>query len=56
MNTASMAIAMCGDRFTDSHEQQCVLDVLEYTDTKHASPTKDIQRRLKEAWGWTPEA
>ncbi|TVY14450.1 hypothetical protein LARI1_G007024 [Lachnellula arida] len=52
MNTACMAIAMCGDQFTDPREQQSILDVLVYTDTKHAWPTKEIQNRLKEAWGW----
>lgn len=52
MNTACMAIAMCGDQFTDSKEQQRLIDVLVYTDTKHAWPTIAIQRRLKEAWGW----
>ncbi|TVY28267.1 hypothetical protein LHYA1_G003282, partial [Lachnellula hyalina] len=52
MNTACMAIAMCGDQFTDPKEQQSILDLLVYTDTKHAWPTKDIQNRLKEAWGW----
>jgi hypothetical protein len=53
MNTACMAIAMCGDQFTEPKEQQSILDVLVYTDTKHAWPTKEIQDRLKEAWNWT---
>lgn len=53
MNTACMAIAMCGDQFTDAKEQQSILDVLIYTDTKHAWPTKEIQNRLKKAWGLT---
>ncbi|KAF8852790.1 hypothetical protein BDZ45DRAFT_729958 [Acephala macrosclerotiorum] len=53
MNTACMAIAMCGDQFTDPREQQSILDVLIYTDTKHAWPTKEIQDRLKDAWKWT---
>jgi hypothetical protein len=53
MNTACMAIAMCGDQFTEPREQQIILDVLVYTDTKHAWPTTEIQDRLKEAWGWT---
>lgn len=52
MNTACMAIAMCGDLFTELSEQQALLEVLRYTDTEHAWPTADIQERLKEAWGW----
>jgi hypothetical protein len=52
MNTACMAIAMCGDQFTNVNEQRAIMDVLEYTDTKHAWPTLEIQNRLKEAWGW----
>lgn len=55
MNTACMAIAMCGDQFTDPREQRSIMDVLNYTDTKHAWPTQEIQRRLKASWGWTSE-
>ncbi|KFY90556.1 hypothetical protein V500_05116 [Pseudogymnoascus sp. VKM F-4518 (FW-2643)] len=51
--TACMAIAMCGDQFTEPREKQGILDMLVYTDTKHAWPTKEIQGRLKEVWGWT---
>ncbi|KAH7417794.1 hypothetical protein BKA64DRAFT_612527 [Cadophora sp. MPI-SDFR-AT-0126] len=53
MNAACMAIAICGDQFTDLREQRSLLDVLVYSDTKHAWPTNEIQSRLKEAWGWT---
>ncbi|KAN0093566.1 hypothetical protein V8E51_016750 [Hyaloscypha variabilis] len=53
MNTACMAIAMCGDQFTDVRDQQSMLDILIWTDTKHAWPTKEIQERLKGSWGWT---
>jgi len=53
MNTACMAIAMYGDQFKDPREQQAILDVLVYTDVKHAWPTKEIQERLKESWGWS---
>lgn len=52
MNTACMSISMCGDQFTDLREQQNLIDVLVYTDTKHGWPTIAIQERLKEAWGW----
>jgi hypothetical protein len=40
-------------QFTDPREQQSILDVLVYTDTKHAWPTKEIQDRLKDSWGWS---
>lgn len=50
MNTACMAIALCGEQFSDPREQQSILDVLVYTDTKHAWPTKEIQDRLRAAW------
>ena len=48
-----MAIAMCGDQFTEQREKESILDVLVYTDIRHAWPTNEIQSRLKEAWGWT---
>lgn len=54
MNTACMAIAVCGDQFTELHEQQAIMEVLVYTDNKHAWPTTDIQRQLTEAWSWFP--
>jgi len=52
LNTACMAIALCGDKFSDPLEQQALLDVLSYTDTDFAWPTKEIQARLKDCWGW----
>ena len=52
MNTACIAIAMCGDRFADRAEQQALLDILVETDVKHAWPTTTIQTHLKEAWDW----
>ena len=52
MNTACIAIAMCGDMFTELRDQQALLEVLKYTDTQHAWPTTDIQERLKQSWGW----
>ena len=54
MNTACMAIALCGDQFTKIHEQQAIMEVLVYTDTENAWPTADIQQQLREAWGWLP--
>jgi hypothetical protein len=47
-----MAIAMCGDTFTELGEQRALFDVLRYTDVEHAWPTTAIQETLKEAWGW----
>lgn len=52
LNTACMAIALCGDQFDSPLEQQAVLEVLSYTDDGFAWPTKEIQERLKESWGW----
>jgi hypothetical protein len=50
--TASVAIAMCGDRFTDRAEQQALLAVLVKLEDEHAWPTHATQKFLKEAWGW----
>lgn len=50
--TATLAITMCGDRFTDPVEQQALLDVLIETDRDNAWPTAAMQKKLKETWGW----
>ncbi|QSZ35409.1 hypothetical protein DSL72_008279 [Monilinia vaccinii-corymbosi] len=50
MNTACMAISMCGEQFTDAKEQESILEVLKYTEKRYAWPTKHIQDRLIEAW------
>lgn len=50
--TASMAIAMAGDRFEDRREQEALMQVLVYTERVHAWPTGAAQEGLKEAWGW----
>lgn len=50
MNTACMAISMCGEQFTKIEEQESILEVLKYTEKQHAWPTKHIQDRLIEAW------
>ena len=40
-----------GELFTERLlEQQAILDMLQYSDTKHAWPTADIQQRLKATW------
>ncbi|PQE27117.1 arca protein [Rutstroemia sp. NJR-2017a WRK4] len=51
MNTACMAISMCGEQIIDPEERASILEVLLYTEKKHAWPTKAIQDRLVEAWG-----
>ncbi|KIN05899.1 hypothetical protein OIDMADRAFT_113285 [Oidiodendron maius Zn] len=50
--TASMGIALCGDRFTDRIDQEALLDVLVKTEKDHARPTAAIQLQMKESWGW----
>jgi hypothetical protein len=50
--TASVAIGLCGDRFTDRAEQQALLAVLVKLEDEHAWPTQTTQKFLKEAWGW----
>lgn len=49
---ATIAVTMCGDRFTDPVEQQALLDVLIETQQNYAWPTGAMQMRLKRAWGW----
>lgn len=44
---------MGGELFTNRVlEQEAILNMLKYSDTKHAWPTIDIQERLKASWGW----
>ncbi|KAJ5533327.1 hypothetical protein N7494_009879 [Penicillium frequentans] len=50
--TASAAIGMCGDRFTEKLEQEALLGVLVQLEDKHAYPTSSVQASLKVAWGW----
>ncbi|KAI1850308.1 hypothetical protein JX265_002206 [Neoarthrinium moseri] len=52
--TASMGIAMFGDRFDERADQEAMLDVLRKTETNHARPTKAIQQQLMRVWGWIP--
>lgn len=42
-----------GEQFTDVKEQESILDVLKYTEKQHAWPTKHIQQRLIQAWGYS---
>ncbi|KUJ06789.1 uncharacterized protein LY89DRAFT_726203 [Mollisia scopiformis] len=55
MFTASMGIALCGDRFEDRFDQEALLDILVRTERDHARPTATVQKQLKEAWGWVEE-
>ncbi|KAJ5929352.1 hypothetical protein N7454_007200 [Penicillium verhagenii] len=50
--TASAAIGLCGDRFTDRFEQEALLGVLVQLEDQHAYPTLSVQESLKLAWGW----
>ncbi|KAJ5709567.1 hypothetical protein N7493_009858 [Penicillium malachiteum] len=50
--TASVAIGMCGDRFTERFEQEALLGVLIKLADEHAYPTWTVQESLKVAWGW----
>ncbi|KAJ5099319.1 hypothetical protein N7532_006320 [Penicillium argentinense] len=50
--TASVAIGMCGDRFTERIEQEALLGVLAKLGDEHAYPTFSTQELLKRAWGW----
>ncbi|KAJ5908077.1 hypothetical protein N7495_000759 [Penicillium taxi] len=50
--TASAAIGMCGDRFSDRLEQEALLGVLMKLEDEHAYPTSGTQEQLKRAWGW----
>lgn len=50
--TASMAVVMCGERFTDRAEQEALLGILEVTERGNAWPTGTAARTLQETWGW----
>ncbi|KAJ5498737.1 hypothetical protein N7453_007788 [Penicillium expansum] len=51
MVVGCMAIHLCGDRFTDPHEQDHLIQVLIQTDKLHGWPTHALQRQLRETWG-----
>ncbi|CAD0115544.1 unnamed protein product, partial [Aureobasidium uvarum] len=50
--TTCMGISWCGDRFTDRVEQEELLEILRYTDKKHARHTLSTQKHLIQAWNW----
>lgn len=49
-----MAVTMAGDKFSERHEQEAVLQILNACDTEKAWPTGHAQENLKVAWGWAP--
>ncbi|CAI7594640.1 unnamed protein product [Penicillium glandicola] len=51
MVVGCMAIHLCGDRFTDPHEQDQLIQVLIQMDALHGWPTHALQRQLRETWG-----
>lgn len=56
MFTASMGIALCGDRMKDRKDQEALLHILVKTEKDHARPTKAVQDQMIEAWDWERES
>ncbi|OKL55466.1 hypothetical protein UA08_09322 [Talaromyces atroroseus] len=54
--TAGVAIALCGDKFTERVEQEALLGILYKLDDEYGWPTQEIFKSLREAWGWIEEA
>jgi hypothetical protein len=50
--TASMAVTMAGDKFTEAKEQEACLQILETCEVEHGWSTLIAREDLKEAWGW----
>ena len=50
---SSMAVTMAGDKFTERHEQEALMNVLNICDKTQGWPTGHAQENLKDAWGWT---
>jgi hypothetical protein len=49
---AHMAIAVCGEYFTNTFEQKCMIDLLVTLEAEHAWPTAKTVADLKVAWAW----
>jgi hypothetical protein len=49
---AHMAIAVCGEYFTNIYEQKGMIDLLEALESEHAWPTAKTVADLKSAWAW----
>lgn len=47
-----MAVTLAGDKFTERHEQEMLLQALNTCDKQYALPTGHAQENLKAAWGW----
>jgi hypothetical protein len=50
--TASMAVTMAGDKFTEAKEQEACLQILETCEIEHGWSTLIAREDLKQAWGW----
>ena len=50
--SASVGVALFGDRFSDRNTQKALLSVLELTEKETGWPTSGGQAALKEAWEW----
>ncbi|KAI5925576.1 hypothetical protein F4810DRAFT_708526 [Camillea tinctor] len=53
---ASISIAMAGDRFLDSQEQEALYAILVTTGKLMAFSTESAQADMRKAWGWTDTA
>lgn len=53
MVQAYMAIAVCGEYFSDGLEQQALLGLVERLTLDHGWPTGKTATQLKGEWGWT---
>lgn len=49
---AHMAIAVCGEYFTNTYEQKSMIDLLQQLEAEHAWPTAKTVVDLKQAWAW----
>lgn len=48
-----MSVVIAGDKFTERHEQEALMDVLNTCDVQYGFPTGHACENLKGAWGWT---
>ncbi|RDW65986.1 hypothetical protein BP6252_09621 [Coleophoma cylindrospora] len=52
MLTAAVAIAMCGERFTDRKEQEGFIQIVAEAEAHVAWPSLRARERLRACWGW----
>jgi hypothetical protein len=50
---AHLAIAVCGEYFTNEYEQKSMIDLLTELETEHAWPTAKTVADLTKAWGYS---